>query len=185
MGEGSAIRTAHPKASLGFLLGLKLETFLSLLHWKLKAYFMDRVKIPCLKKLCRSSNICDGSTRLQKKKKQQISAVESLENVLFSVKNIWLENQIFWSIRYFLKLLKKFILTQVQIIKPVRSSTCLNFAPRHSPFSMEDIQHYNQASHYQQNRNGQSNHQVDEVLICRCRNKPEMRACQEMNIFHI
>lgn len=103
----------------------------------------------------------------------------------FSAKNTWLENQIFWSIRYFLKLLKKFILTQVQIIKPVRSSKCLNFAPRHSPFSMEDVQHYNQAYHYQQNRNGQSDHQVDEVLICRCRNKPEMTACQEMNIFHI
>ena len=87
MGEGSAIGTAHPKASLGFLLGPKSVTFLSLLHRKLKAYFMDRVKIPCLKKLCRSSNICDGSTRLQKKKKKKkISAVESLENVLFFCK---------------------------------------------------------------------------------------------------
>ena len=71
VGEGSAIGTAHPKASLGFLLGPKSVTFLSLLHRKLKAYFMDRVKIPCLKKLCRSSNICDGSTRLQKKKKKK------------------------------------------------------------------------------------------------------------------
>ena len=35
---------------------------------------------------------------------------------------------------------------------------------------MEDVQHHNQASHYQQNRNGQSDDQVDEVLICRCRN---------------
>ena len=121
----------------------------------------------------------------KKKKKKKFMLFNHYKILYFYAKNIWLENQIFWSIRYFLKLLKKFILTQVQIIKPVQSSKCLNFAPRHSPFSMEDVQHHNQASHYQQNRNGQSDDQVDEVLICRCRNKPEMRACQEMNIFHI
>ena len=47
---------------------------------------MDRVKISCLKKLCTSSGICDGTTSvgmIQTPKKKSSSVVESLENILF------------------------------------------------------------------------------------------------------
>lgn len=46
---------------------------------------------------------------------------------------------------------------------------------------MEDVQHYNQPSYYQQNGNGQSNDQMDEVFIRCCRNKWETRKCHEVN----
>lgn len=47
----------------------------------------------------------------------------------------------------------------------------LNFSQSHSPFPVEDIQHYNQPSHYQQDSNGQSDDQMDEVFIRYCRDK--------------
>lgn len=89
---------------------------------------------------------------------------------LLPVRNIGWENQVSQSIGYFLKILKTFPWTRVQISRPRGHKRCVSFSRSHSPFPVEDVQHYNQPSHYQQDSNGQSDDQMDEVFIRYCGN---------------
>lgn len=166
--------------SSGFLSSLKLELFKKHLFLYFignkKAYLIGRASASRLEKHAPAAVLCTREASQGKVctiEKLFWLLLKSLEKVLFSWKNTWWENQVFQSIKYFLEIFKKITFTHIQIIKPLSHRKCHNFA-HHWPLSMEDVQHNHQPSHDQQDSDGQSDDQMDEVFISCCSKEEEM-----------